>query len=71
MLKWHVYRDCDTLRLRKVVVECWLDGADEFDCRDRRRMFAGPFFEWRLARKMKRMRNLVEKMLVAEKMGPK
>lgn len=70
-LKWHVYRDCDTIRLRKVVVECWLDGAEEFDPRDKRRMFAWPFFEFRVKRKMKRMAKLVEKMLIAEKKGIK
>lgn len=64
-MKFHVKRDCDTLRLRKVVIECFVD--PEVKPRDKRRMFAGPLFELRLKRKMKRMARLVKKMLKAEK----
>lgn len=51
-----VYRDCDTLRLRKVVVELYGENSNLID---RRRMF-GPllsvaFFKKRLARKKARM----------------
>lgn len=66
-MKFHVKRDCDALRLRKVVIECLVDG----ELKDKRRMFAWPLFERRLKMKMKRMKKLVEKMLKAEKEGPK
>jgi hypothetical protein len=54
--------------VRKVVVEALYGEFNEL--KDRRRMFAGPFFKLRLRLKMKRMAKLVEKMLIAEEDGP-
>lgn len=61
MFKFLVYRDCDTLRLRKVVIEL----THNERLVDRRRMFAWPFFAGRLKRKQKRMLRLGAKMLAA------
>ena len=60
-MKVKVYRNCDTIRIRKVVIEIW-DGDQMLD---RRRMFMFGRFEKRLARKIKRMKALCEKMLAA------
>ena len=68
MIHFRIYRDCDSWRVRKVVVEALYGEFNEL--KDRRRMFAGPFFKWRLRLKMKRMTKLVEKMLIAEEDGP-
>lgn len=59
-----VHRDCDTLRLRKVVLclSIHTEHGEEILV-DRRRMFAGPFFAGRLARKKARMLKLAAKML--------
>lgn len=53
---WNIYRDSDSLRLRKLVVELW-DGGELMD---RRRMFAFPLFNLanRIARKKLRMQRL-------------
>lgn len=48
-----IHRDCDTLRLRKVVIE--LVGTDG-ELVDRSRMFAGFRFEKRLARRLRHMK---------------
>lgn len=60
---WHfkIYRNCDTLRPRKVVVELWDENGELLD---RRRMF-GPIFSMkrfkrRLLRKQNRMIRLAE-----------
>ena len=50
-LVFSVYRDCDTLRLRKWVIELRVLG----ELVDRRRMFGGPFFTKRLKWKLKLM----------------
>lgn len=64
-MRAYVYRDCDArLRLRKVVVEIYDDGAnaDEHLPRDRTRMFAWPFLARRLARRVARMKARCEVM---------
>jgi len=61
-MKFNVYRDCDTLRLRKVVIELWQ--GDKL--LDRRRMFGLlglPMFARRLARKKARMLRLAALMV--------
>ena len=60
-MKVKVYRNVDTLRLRKWVVELW-DGNDMLD---RRRLFGGLFFAKRLARKVKRMKVMYAKAATA------
>lgn len=66
-MKVRVHRNVDTLRLRKVVVELHHD-TDDFCCDpiDRTRMFAGPFFAWRLARRIARMKARAAVMLAAQ-----
>lgn len=61
MYKFTVYRDCDTLRLRKVVIELTYNG----ELVDRRRMFAGAMFVRRLKKKKARMMRLAKLMLQA------
>jgi hypothetical protein len=53
-MDWRIYRNCDTLRLRKLVIELYHHDGRLID---RRRMFAFPFFNLsrRLTRKMNRM----------------
>lgn len=54
---FEVYRDCDQrFRLRKVVVTLWGKRGEEPAVVDRTRMFAGPLFTWRLARRLAKMR---------------
>lgn len=60
MYRFQITRDCDTLRLRKVVLELFYGDM----LLDRRRMFAGPLFNMRLRRKKLRMLRL-GKMMVA------
>lgn len=54
MFRFVVYRDCDTLRVRKVVIELYHNDR----LVDRRRMFAFPLFTKRLKRKQRRMLKL-------------
>ena len=56
MMLWNIYRNGDSLRLRKLVVELW-DGAELVD---RRRMFSFPLWTLpaRLERKKARMLRL-------------
>lgn len=56
---FRVYRDCDSWRLRKVVLELWVEG----ELMDRRRMFGlfgSAFFKRRLKRKLVRMAHFHE-----------
>lgn len=59
-MEFFIYRDCDTLRLRKWVIEL-SNGSG--DCLDKRRMFGGLFFKLRLRMKMTRMKNMRAKVL--------
>lgn len=54
MYKWHIYRNGDSLRIRKTVVELWVGGTIV----DRRRMFTFPqrSLSRRLERKKERMK---------------
>lgn len=60
-LFFKIHRDCDTWRLRKVVIECH---GEDGELIDRRRMFSFPLFnlDKRVARKIKRMTRCAEKM---------
>lgn len=53
-MKFNVYRDSDTLRLRKMVVELW-DGDKLLDRRRMFGMFGTKFMARRLLRKCRRM----------------
>lgn len=57
-----IYRDCDVLRLRKVVIELY---DNEGALVDRRRMFGYPMFSARCRAKQRRMIRLAKRMAVA------
>lgn len=57
-----IHRNCDVLRLRKVVIELY-DNNDQLI--DRRRMFAGLMFSARCRAKQRRMIRLAKRMAVA------
>ena len=60
-----VYRDSDTWRLRKVVVQIHHNLHMSPLPVDRTRMFAGPFFVKRLQRRMMRMAKRANNMVLA------
>jgi hypothetical protein len=66
---WKIYRDCDTLRLRKIVVELYESG----ELIHRSRMFYNWLFPClfpiRLARRQRWMLKVAEKFLAAEKIN--
>lgn len=64
MFTWRIYRDCDTLRLRKMVIELFHDGK----LVHRTRMFMPLLkgrFERRVARRQKWMMKHALRMLAA------
>ncbi len=63
--KFKVYRDCDSWHLRKVVVQIHNDTYMNPLPIERTRMFAWPFFEKRLQRRMRKMANHALAMTVA------
>jgi hypothetical protein len=66
-MNFKVYRDCDSLRLRKIVVEIYsLKG----DLLDRSRMFGGLFLSYRLSKRInRRIANRVPICQVFEQAG--
>jgi len=60
-MEFVVSRDCDTLRLRKVVVELCHEG----NVLDKTRMFGWPLFAKRVEWRKKRMYKMALKMLAA------
>lgn len=65
MLKACIHRDCDTLRLRKVIIEIYDEATG--DLVDSSRMFAGLFFERRLSKRLKKAVFRANIMLKASK----
>lgn len=57
-----IYRNCDVLKVRKVVIELY---DNKNNLIDRRRMFGYPFFSIRCRAKQRRMIRLAKRMAVA------
>jgi hypothetical protein len=68
-LRWNIYRDCDTLRLRKIVIELF----ESDTLIHRTRMFYTwcfpRFFAVRLRWRKAWMLKVAKQMLAAEKLG--
>lgn len=63
-MEFRCYRDCDSLKLRKLVLELWNNGR----LVDRRRMFAfWPRLDFRIERRRQVMESLGKVLIAASK----